>query len=87
VVVAPVANALWAGGWIALAVLLLRRRLVHRAVAIGLPLTWVATIPPATLGGCLLSGAYWMALGVALATGALWRGRPDDARRAVSVPA
>ncbi len=43
------------------------------AVAVGLPLAWVATIPLATLGGGVLAGAYYLAIGYLLASDAIER--------------
>jgi hypothetical protein len=66
-VVAPVTNAAWLLGSIVIAVSLKRVGTVPTAVAVGLPLAWVATIPLATLGGGVLSGAYYLAIGYLLA--------------------
>jgi hypothetical protein len=60
IVVAPLTNAAWFFGSIALAVSLKRAGTVSKTVYVGLPLAWVATIPLSTLGGGLLAGAYWM---------------------------
>jgi hypothetical protein len=46
---------------------------VPAAVAIGLPLAWVATIPLATFGGGVIAGAYYLATGYLLASGAIDR--------------
>ena len=72
-VVAPVTNAAWLVGSIILAVSLKRARRVPAAVAVGLPLTWVATIPLATHGGGVLAGAYYLAIGYLLASDAIER--------------
>ncbi len=45
VAVAPISNALWLFGSIGLAVSLKRAGRVPRAVYIGLPLVWIASIP------------------------------------------
>jgi hypothetical protein len=66
-VVAPVTNAVWLLGSIVIAVSLKRAGAAPTAVAVGLPLAWVATIPLATLGGGVLSGAYYLAIGYLLA--------------------
>ena len=66
-VVAPLTNAAWLLGSIVIAVSLKRAGTVPTAVAIGLPLAWVATIPLATLGVGVLSGAYYLAVGYLLA--------------------
>jgi hypothetical protein len=78
IVAAPLSNLLWAGGWIALAGALYRSGAVHRAVAVGLPLTWIALLPLSSFGGGLLAGGYWLALGAAMALGSLSR-RPEAA--------
>ena len=72
-VVAPVTNAAWLVGSIILAVSLKRAGRVPAAVAVGLPITWVATIPLATLGGGVLAGAYYLAIGYLLASDAIER--------------
>jgi hypothetical protein len=72
-VLAPVTNAAWLAGSIILAVSLKRARRVPAAVAIGLPLAWVATIPLATLGGGVLVGAYYLTIGYLLASKAIER--------------
>lgn len=65
-VVAPLTNGAWLFGSIILAVSLIRAGRVPAAVAVGLPLAWVATIPLATVGGGVISGAYYLALGYLL---------------------
>ena len=67
-VVAPATNAAWLAGSVILAVSLKRARRVPAAVAIGLPLAWVATIPLATHGGGVLAGAYYLTIGYLLAS-------------------
>ena len=67
-VVAPVTNAAWLVGSIILAVSLKRAGRVPAAVAVGLPLAWVATIPLATHGGGVLAGAYYLTIGYLLAS-------------------
>ena len=71
--VAAVTNVAWLGGSIVLAVILQRRHAVPALVAIGLPLSWVATIPLSHLGGGLIAGAYWLMVGYLLATDAIRR--------------
>ena len=56
-IVAPLTDGAWLVGSIILAVTLKRAGSVPPAVAIGLPIAWVATIPLATVGGGILSGA------------------------------
>ena len=70
-VIAPLTNGAWLFGSVIIAVSLKRAGTVRNAVAVGLPLAWVATIPLATLGGSVLSGAYYLAIGYLLATGTL----------------
>jgi hypothetical protein len=72
-VVAPVTNAAWLAGSVVLAVSLKRARRVPAAVAVGLPLTWVATIPLATHGGGVLAGAYYLTIGYLLTSDAIER--------------
>lgn len=71
VVAAPVANLMWLGGWVAVAVALFRTRAVARPLAVALPLSWIALLPLSMLGGGLLAGGYWLALGTLMATGGL----------------
>ena len=71
--VAPVTNAAWLIGSIILAVSLKRAGRVPAAVAVGLPLAWVATIPLATVGGGVIAGAYYLAVGYLLASEAIER--------------
>jgi hypothetical protein len=66
-VVAPVTNGAWLVGSIILAVSLKRVGKVPTAIAVGLPITWLATIPLATVGGGVISGAYYLVLGCLLA--------------------
>jgi hypothetical protein len=82
-VVAPIANAAWLGGFVWVSVRLTRRRLVPRAIAIGLPVSWLCAIPLASHGGGILAGIYWLMV-AALLTGTNHRAehasrRPDTA--------
>ena len=79
-VVAPLTNAAWLFGSIVLAVALKREANVPTAVAVGLPLAWVASIPLATVGGGVISGAYFLFVGYLLVNEAVRRTR-------VAVPA
>jgi hypothetical protein len=72
-VLAPLTNGAWLVGSIVIAVSLNRAGKVRTAVAVGLPLAWAATIPLATIGGGVLSGAYYLAIGYLLTTGAIDR--------------
>ncbi len=65
-VLAPLTNAAWLFGSIILAVSLMRAGAVPPAVAVGLPIAWVATIPLATVGGGVIAGAYYLAVGLLL---------------------
>jgi hypothetical protein len=49
---------------------------VPRWVHVGLPFVWVAGIPLGTLGGGLIAGAYWLAVGYLLADRSLETRRP-----------
>ncbi len=62
-VLAPLTNGAWLFGSIILAVSLKRAGRVPSVLAVGLPITWVATIPLATVGGGVIAGAYYLALG------------------------
>jgi hypothetical protein len=65
-VIAPLTNAAWLIGSIIIAVSLKRAGRVSTAVAVGLPVAWVATIPLATVGGGVIAGAYYLAIGYLL---------------------
>jgi len=82
-VVAPVTNAAWLIGSIIIAVSLKRAGKVSTAVAVGLPIAWVATIPLATVGGGVIAGAYYLAIGYLLVNDAIER-RPRVAPQPVS---
>jgi hypothetical protein len=71
--VAVPTNLMWFGGFVAIAIGLYRSGRVPRAIAIGLPLTWVAALPLSAVGGGLLAGAYFLVLGWLLAQGELPR--------------
>ena len=72
-VIAPLTNAAWLFGSIALAVSLKRAGRVPTIVALGLPVAWVGTIPLAPLGGGLITGAYFLAVGYLAASDAIER--------------
>ena len=42
-------------------------------VAIGLPLSWAATIPLGTFGGGVIAGAYYLTIGYLMASDAIER--------------
>jgi hypothetical protein len=72
-VVAPLANALWLFGAIGLAVSLLRAAEVSKLVAFGLPAVQVFALPLSVVGGPIVSGAYWIAVGYLLSVDGLRR--------------
>ena len=76
--VAGVTNALWLACTVWLAVALHRSRAVPRWVSLGLPVAYIATIPASKAGGGIVGGAFWIAVGVLIATGTLAR-RPAAA--------
>jgi hypothetical protein len=71
--VAVAANGLWVVGTFALAFALWRARLVSRLVAAGLVVAYVGAIPAAAVGGGIVTGCYWLAVGYLLTLGALER--------------
>ena len=72
-VIAPLTNAAWLFGSMIIAVSLKRAGKVSTAVAVGLPIAWAATIPLATVGGGVLAGAYYLAIGYLLVNNAIER--------------
>ena len=72
-VIAPLTNAAWLIGSIIIAVSLKRAGKVSTIVAVGLPIAWVATIPLATVGGGVIAGAYYLAIGFLLVNDAIER--------------
>jgi hypothetical protein len=72
-VAAPVANAMWLFGAIALAVALHRAGEVPRVVAFGLPAVQVFALPLSVVGGPVVGGAYWLAVGYLLGVDGLRR--------------
>ena len=80
--IAPLTNAAWLFGSIILAVSLKREGRVPTIVAVGLPVAWVATIPLGTLGGGLITGAYFLAVGYLVASDAIERSRAPLAQPA-----
>lgn len=79
VIAAPISNALWFFGSVALAVLLRRAGRVPAWVYVGLPLAWIAALPLSPIGGPVLSGAYWIAVGSLILLDALEQRRPAPA--------
>jgi hypothetical protein len=82
-VIAPLTNAAWLFGSIIIAVSLKRAGKVSTAVAVGLPIAWVATIPLATVGGGVIAGVYYLAIGYLLVNDAIER-RPRIAPQPAS---
>jgi hypothetical protein len=72
-VVAPLANAMWLFGAIALAVSLHRAGEVSRVIAFGLPAVQIFALPLSMFGGGVIAGAYWLAVGYLLSIDALAR--------------
>jgi hypothetical protein len=72
-VVAPLANAMWLFGAIGLAVSLRRAGEVSKLVAFGLPAVQVFALPLSVVGGPIVSGAYWLAVGYLLSVNGLRR--------------
>lgn len=71
--VAVAANALWFVGSSILAVSLWRAGRVRRWVALALPVSMLATLFLSQIGGGLIGGAYWLAVGLLMAAGRLAR--------------
>jgi hypothetical protein len=71
--VAIVANIGWILGTFALTFALYRSRRVPRLVAIGLIVAYLGAIPLGMVGGGLVTGCYWIAVGYLLSLGALER--------------
>jgi hypothetical protein len=78
-IAAPVTNLMWLIGSVAVAVSLKRTGRVSRWVYIGLPLVQILALPLHPIGGGLVGGAYWIAVGMMLAAGAIDRREPVPA--------
>jgi hypothetical protein len=74
-VAAPITNAMWLFGSIALAVSLKRAGEVPKLVAYGLPAVQVFCLPLSVIGGPIVGGAYWIAVGYLLSVEGLVRPR------------
>jgi hypothetical protein len=72
-VAAPLANGMWLFGAIGLAVSLRRAGEVPGFVALGLPAVQVFALPLSMVGGPVVSGAYWLAVGYLLSVDGLRR--------------
>ena len=71
--IAGPANVAWLVGMVVMAISLKRAGRVPTVVAIGLPVSYICTIPLATFGGGLGSGAYFLAVGYLLVNDAIDR--------------
>jgi len=71
--VAGPGNFVWVAGSIALAIALYRTARVPRPVAVGLVVAYIGTIPLSMIGGGIIAGAYWLAVGYLLSHGAIER--------------
>jgi hypothetical protein len=69
--VAAPTNLMLFGGWAAIAIALRRRAGLSRALAVSLPASWIAALVLAAVGGGLVAGAYWMAVGYLMASDSL----------------
>ena len=73
--VAIPSNLLWFSGWTALAIALKRSGRVPAAMAIGLPITWVLSLPLSQFGASIIAAAYWLVVAWLVAHGELVRRR------------
>jgi hypothetical protein len=80
-VIAALTNAAWLIGSIIIAVSLKRAGKVSTAVAVGLPIAWVATIPLSTVGGGVIAGACYLAIGYLLVNNMIERRRRCTTRK------
>ncbi len=71
--IAGLANVAWLGGLAVLGASLKRARRLPAVIAVGLPVMWIFSIPLATVGGCLVSGAYFLIVGYLLVNEAIVR--------------
>jgi hypothetical protein len=72
-VVAPIANLMWLAGTIGLAASLRRADAISKPVAFLLPAVQVFCLPLSVMGGGLIGGAIWIAVGYLMSVGALRR--------------
>jgi hypothetical protein len=75
--VAGPANLMIFGGFVAVGIGLRRRAGLPLALAIGLPFSWILTIPAAAIGGCVFAGAFWMTVAYLIANQGLDRTDSD----------
>jgi hypothetical protein len=73
IVVAPITNLLWLVGSIVLAVSLYRANRIPRGLAIALPFMQVFALPLSAIGGSVVTGGFWIAVGYLMQKGALER--------------
>jgi hypothetical protein len=81
--VAGPANLMIFGGFVAVGIGLHRRARLPLALAIGLPFSWILTIPASEIGGCVFAGGFWMAVAYLIANQGLrttGRDLPEPAR-------
>jgi hypothetical protein len=81
--IAGPANLMIFGGFVAVGVGLRRRAGLPLALAIGLPFSWILTIPASDIGGGVLAGAFWMTVAYLIANQGLattGRDLPEPAR-------
>jgi hypothetical protein len=72
-VVAPIANLMWLAGTIGLSVSLRRAGAISKPIAFLLPAVQVFCLPLSVVGGGLIGGAIWIAVGYLMSVGALRR--------------
>ena len=73
VVVAPLTNLLWLAGSIVLSVSLYKAGRIPRGLAIALPFMQIFALPLSAIGGSIVTGGYWIAVGYLMQQGALER--------------
>jgi hypothetical protein len=81
--VAGPANLMIFGGFVAVGIGLRRRAGLPLALAIGLPFSWVLTIPASDIGGCVVAGAFWITVAYLIANqglGTTGRELPEPAQ-------
>jgi hypothetical protein len=81
--IAAPANLMIFGGFVAAGVGLRRRAGLSLALAIGLPFSWILTIPASDIGGGVFAGAFWMTVAYLIANqglGTTGRDLPEPAQ-------
>jgi hypothetical protein len=61
--VAVPSNLMLVGGWAVIASALRRRARLSTTLAVSLPASWITALVLAAVGGGLVAGAYWLAVG------------------------